>query len=482
MYENQVNSSSSTNVDEKDMYDLIIIGGGSAGFAAAIKASQFNKRVAIVESGIIGGTCLNVGCVPTKTLIKAAEIYNYGKSNPFVGISMKQISLDFKEIIKQKNNLLAELRKTKYIDIYEDDKNVTLLKGRAEFINQDTIQINGKQYKALKYIITTGSKSSIAKIEGLKSVNYLTNIEIMELDKLPETLVIIGGGWIAVEFAQMFSRFGTKVTMLQRNRRIVKNEEPEISEALEEALRNEGINIITDLSYEKVYEKNNKKYVTIIKDCNEQNITGDQLLVATGRVPNSDNMGLEKAAVEIDEKGFIKVNEYLQTSNSNIYAAGDVIGNYMLVTVDAHEGSISSENAIQNNVRKPNYKAVPHAIFTSPQVASVGLKENEAIKLGFKVDSRILNMKMVPKAAAIRNTQGFVKMIIDKNSKKVLGVHAIGELAADIIQEATFAIQYDLTNTDIANTIHVYPTMSEAIKLVAQSFEKDMKKLSCCAE
>ncbi len=240
-------------------FDLIIIGGGSAGFAAAIKASQFNKKVAVVESGVIGGTCLNVGCVPTKNLLRAAEVYHFGKENPFAGINMKQVSLDFKEIIMQKDNLLAELRKEKYIDIYENDKNITLLKGKAEFINQDTIQINGEQYKASKYIITTGSRSSIAKIDGLEGVKYLTNIEIMELDKLPEKLVIIGGGWIAVEFAQMFSMFGSKVTILQRSGRIVKNEEPEISEALEKALKNQGINIVTDLSFQKVYEENNRR-------------------------------------------------------------------------------------------------------------------------------------------------------------------------------------------------------------------------------
>lgn len=465
-----------------EVFDLIIIGGGSAGFAAAIKASELNKKVAIVESGIIGGTCLNVGCVPTKNLLRAAEIYHYGKDNPFEGVNIKQETLDFKEIISQKDNLLTELRKSKYIDIYENDKNISILKGKANFIDKDTIQLNEKQYKASKYIIATGSRASIPKIEGLESVKCLSNIEIMELDKLPEKLVIIGGGWIAVEFAQMFSRFGSKVTILQRSRRIVKNEEPEISEALEKALRNEGINIVTDLLFKKVYEENNRKYVTILKDGNEHIFEGDQLLVATGRIPNSDNMDLEKAGVKVDEKGFITVNDYLQTTNSNIYAAGDVIGNYMLVTVGAHEGSIVAENAIHNNIRKPNYKAVPHAIFTSPQVASVGLKENEAIKLGLNADSRILDMSLVPKAVAIRNSQGFVKMIIDKESKKILGVHAICELAAEIIQEATLAIQFNLTSIDIANTIYVYPTMSEAIKLVAQSFEKDMKKLSCCAE
>jgi mercuric reductase len=384
-------------------FDLIITGGGSAGFSAAIKASQFNKKVAVVESGVIGGTCLNVGCVPTKNLLRAAEIYHFGKENPFAGINMKQVSLDLEEIIMQKDNLLAELRKEKYIDIYENDKNLTFLKGKAEFINQDTIQVNEKQYKASKYIITTGTRSSVAKIDGLESVKYLTNIEILELDKLPEKLVVIGGGWIAVEFAQMFSMFGPKVTILQRSGRIVKNEEPEISEALEKALKNQGINIVTELSFQKVYEENNRKYV-IIKDGNEQNFEGDQLLIATGRTPNSDNMGLEKAGVIVDEKGFIKVNEYLQTSNPNVYAAGDVIGNYMLVTVDAHEGSVAGENATQNNIRKPNYKAVPHVIITSPQVGSVGLKEADAIELGLKVDSRTLDMALVPKAAAIRNT------------------------------------------------------------------------------
>jgi mercuric reductase len=463
-------------------FDLIVIGGGSAGFAAAIKASQLNKKVVIIEKGVIGGTCLNVGCVPTKNLLRAAELYNYGKYTPFCGINLKQEPLDFKEVIKQKNSLITELRKTKYIDIYEKDRNITMIQGKAEFINKDTIKINGQQYKATKYIITTGSRASIPQIPGLADVNYLTNIEIMELEKLPETLVVIGGGWIAVEFAQMFARFGSKVTMLQRSSRIVKNEESEISEALEKILLNENIEIIKELSFKSVYEENNKKYVTVIKDGNEHTFEGDELLVATGRIPNSDTMALEKARINVDEKGFIKVNEFLQTSNPDIYAAGDVIGNYMLVTVDAHEGSVAGENAIQGNIKKPNYKAVPHAIFTSPQVASVGLRENDAVKEGYKIESRKLDMKMVPKAAAIRDTKGFVKMIIDKNSKKILGVHSIGELAADIIHETTLAIQHDLTIDDISNTIHVYPTMSEAIKLVAQSFYKDMTKLSCCAE
>lgn len=463
-------------------FDLIVIGGGSAGFAAAIRASELGKTVGIIEQDVVGGTCLNVGCVPTKNLLRVAELYNYGKNSPFSGIKLKQESLDFKKIIQEKNDLIIELRKAKYVDIYEKDRNITMIIGKAEFINKDTIIVNEQQYKASKYIITTGSKSKLPEIPGLKDVNYLTNIEIMELEKLPEVLVIIGGGLIAVEFAQMFARFGSKVTILQRGNRIVKDEEPEISEALENALLKEGIEIIKELSFKSVYEKNNKKYVTIKKGGNKHIVEGDQLLIATGRIPNSVNIGLKEAEVNTDDKGFIEVNGFLQTSNPNVYAAGDVIGNYMLVTVDAHEGSVASENAILGNTKNPNYKAVPHAIFTSPQVASVGLKESDAIKQGYDIDSRKLDMKMVPKAAAIRNTKGFVKMIIDKKSNRIIGVHAIGELAADIIHEAVLAIQYDLTVDDISNTIHIYPTMSEAIKLTAQSFHKDMTKLSCCAE
>ena len=463
-------------------YKLIVIGGGSAGFAAALKASELNEKVAIIETGVVGGTCLNVGCVPSKSLIQAAGINSMPTRNPYKGIQLSNTPVDFSKLIDQKNELLNELRQAKYIDIYTNDPNIDLIHGTASFIESNTIRVNDRTYSAEKFIISTGSSASVLDLDGLDQIPYLTNIEALDLKELPLKITILGGGSVAVEFAQMFKRLGSEVTMIIRSDRILRKEDIEIALALEIALENEGIHISKNYTIDKMTHSND--LITIHGTINQvkHSVTSNQLLVAAGRVPNTVQLNLENAGVALDSNGFIQVNQFLQTTAPNIYAAGDVIGGEMLVTIDAHEGSIAARNALNPDRVPINYKAVPHAIFTDPQIAVVGLTAEQAILHGFEVSTSVLPISLVPKAIAIHQTVGFVKMVIDKNTQQILGVHIISHLASEIIHEATIAIRYNMTIDDILDTIHVYPTMSESIKLVALSFRKDTSKLSCCAE
>ncbi len=296
-------------------------------------------------------------------------------------------------------------------------------------------------------------------------------------------MIILGGRFVALEFAQMYSHFGTKVTVLQRNPTIIPDDEEEISVALQKFLKDEGIKIVTGVKILSVKEKGGMKIVTCEIGGKKKNFKAESLLVATGRRPNTSGLGLEKIGVKLNDNGAIIVDDEMRTSAPNIFAAGDVTGEPMLVTVAAHQGAVAAQNAIDDCChRKADLSIVPHAIFTHPQVASVGLKEKEAIDKGYKVKIRVLDFHLVPKAAVIRDTGGLIKMIVEDGTDVILGVHILSPEAGDIIHEATLAVKKKMTIHEIIDTIHVYPTLSESIKIVAQSFLKDVSKLSCCAE
>lgn len=479
-------------------FDLIIIGGGSAAFASAIKANELGAKVAIVEEGVIGGTCLNRGCIPTKNLLKAGEIYYYSKKNSFEGINIQQRPLDFKRLIEQKDKLVKDLRKVKYIDILKAYPDIRFIKGRAEFLSDREIKVGKDILRAEKFIIATGASPSILPINGLDRVEYLTSTEALNLKKLPKSMIILGGRFVALEFAQMYSHFGTKVTVLQRSSKIIPDEEDEISVALQKFLTDEGIRIITGVKLLSV--KRTKPFTSpvpkgvrvrvrgmMVVNCEvegkKKTFKAEGLLIATGRRPNTSGLGLEKIGVKLNDKGAIIVNDEMRTSISNIFAAGDVTGEPMLVTVAAHQGAVAAQNAVDDCChKKVNLSFVPHAIFTHPQVASIGLKEKEAINKGYKIKTRVLDFHLVPKAAVIRDTKGLIKMVVEDGTDVILGVHILSPEAADIIHEATLAVQKRMTIHELIDTIHVYPTLSESIKIVAQSFLKDVSKLSCCAE
>lgn len=467
----------------EEKYDLAILGGGAAAFAAAIKASELGAKVAMIESGTIGGTCVNVGCVLSKYLLTIGEKFYYSHKHQFKGVKEVPFRLNFSEVIVGKDELLVHLRKSKYSDVIEAFPNIDFIPERGEFVEKDTVKAGEKILKADKFIIATGSSSHILRLPGIEEVNYLTNVEALSLRELPQSMVILGGRALALEFAQMYAHFGTKVTVLQRSSHIIPEEEKEISEALRKYLEDEGIKIYTGVATKALRKEGNYQVVTAQIEEKEEEFKAEKLLMATGRKPNTSGLGLEKVGVEVDERTeAVIVNEELKTSASNVWAAGDVTGHMMLETVAGKEGSIAAQNALTANKVKMDLSAVPRAVFTLPQVASVGLTDKQANQQNYRCSCRVLSMSMVPKAAIIKDTRGLIKMVTDAGTKRVLGIHILSPLATEMIHEATLIVKHRLTVDDVIDTVHIFPTLSEAIKIVAQSFTKDISKLSCCVE
>jgi len=468
-------------------YDFIILGQGSAAFAAAIKANDLGIKTAMIggnatKGTVVGGTCVNVGCMPSKRLITVANTFYHAINNSFNGIKYNRGKLNFKKVIVQKNAMVEKFRKEKYADVVKELKNVAYFNGKGSFISKNQVKVGSETLEGKKFLIAVGAKTFIPPIKGIENIDYLTNEEALSLKELPKSLCVLGAGALSLEFAQLYSHFGTKVTVLQRGERILSNAEPEISDNLRKYLEEEGIKIITEMNINFVKKIGKNKIVNITHNGKILNIECEHFLIATGRTPNTGNLGLDKIEVKTDKKGFIVVNNEMQTSNSNIWAAGDVIGEPMLETIAAKEGAVAVENAFTKNKKKIDFTEVPRAVFTYPEAASVGLTDAEANAKGIKCVCRVLSFELVPKAHVIGDTRGVIKIVMQKDNKRIVGIHILAPHAADIIHEATLAVKFKLTIDDIIDTVHVFPTLSEAIKLAAQSFYKDISKLSCCTE
>lgn len=465
-------------------YDLIIIGGGSAGFAAAIKANSLGAKTAMINSELpLGGTCVNVGCVPSKTLLHTAEFAWRAKNNPPAGISFSGVNIDFKAAVEHELSLVEKFRKEKYEDVVADLENVKFIEGKARFVAKNQIEANGQKFAAEKFLIANGSTAVAPPIPGLDKVPYVTHIEALKTKELPKRLLVLGGGPLALEFAQMYHHFGSNVTILQRSQ-IIKDHEPEISRGLSDVFKGEGIQVYENLEFLEVKEVEGEKFVKVrLQRGQEMLVSGDTLLVGIGKRPNTQSLGLETVGVETEKDGAVKVSEIMQTTAVNIWAAGDVAGApKRLETTAAKEGNIATDNALNNANRKMTYNDVPSVIFTNPAVASVGLTDAQAQQNGIPCRCSTIPINLVPKARIIDDTRGIIKMVIGENTKKIIGVHILARDAGDLIHEGTLAVKFGLTTDQIIDTVHVFPTLSEATKLVATSFEKDITKLSCCIE
>lgn len=461
---------------------LVILGGGSAAFSAATKASELGAKVTIINDGLpIGGTCVNVGCVPSKTLIRAAEVQHRALHHQFKGITSDSKVTDFKALFQQKKELVEELRQAKYLDVVADLPDFQLIEGRAQFTASDTVEVNGATIKADRILIATGATSYIPPVPGLKESGYLTNVSAFELTELPKSMIVLGGRYTALECAQMFARLGTKVTILQRSPRILPTESEDLTGELTRYLTDEGIDVVTGVSLQEVSKADGRVIVKAKVDGREQIFEAEHVLVTTGRTPNTKNMGLEAVGIKLDDKGFIKVNDQLETSIESVYAAGDVIGEPMFVYTAAYEGALAAENAINNASRKRDYTALPWVIFTDPQVAGVGLDEQQALKQGIDADTSTLPLAHVPRSLAARDTRGFIKLIRDKKTDKLVGARILAPEGSELLMEVSLAIRHGITVKEIVSAFHPYLTLSEGIKLAAITFGKDVSKLSCCA-
>ena len=465
-----------------EKFDLIIIGGGAGAFAAAIRANELQAKTALINAGLPwGGTCVNVGCVPSKTLLWAGEILNLAKHHHIPGIELEVKKIDFQKIVQDELSLVDKLRQEKYEKVLKNLENVTAIEGIAKFVSPNEIEVNNKKLSAEKFIIATGSTANIPPIAGIKQVGFLTHIEALRLKKIPRSLAVIGAGPLGLEFAQMFARFGTKVTILQRGHSILPLAEPILAKRLQEILEKEDVAIKTNAQIKSAKQTDKGKMLTFEVEGEEKNIETEEILLAAGKIPNTQELGLEKAGVETNQKQAIIVNQHFQTSQKNIFAVGDVINAPLrLETTAGYEGTLAADNALNDNSLSLDYGAVPYTVFTDPQLAAVGLTEEQQMKQMKVCSCRSVPFSAIPKAIITRRDEGMIKMMINPKDKRILGVHILGPNAGDIIAQAMILIKNKNTIDDVINSLPVFPTLSEAIKIAALSFKKDISKLSCC--
>jgi mercuric reductase len=460
--------------------DLAVIGAGSAGFSAAIAAADLGAHVALIGYGRIGGTCVNIGCVPSKTLIRAMDSLHHAKTaGRFAGIRADARVEDWSALVRHKDELVSSLRQAKYVELLPNYNTIAYLEGRAR-LAEGGVAIDGHRLTAGRVIIATGAAPALPPIPGIDGVPYLTSTTALELKRLPKSLLVIGGGYIGCELGQMFARAGVAVTIVDIVP-ILSTAEPEIAKGLGRYLRDEGLVIRDGVRTKAVRKTERGIALDIAADGRDEMLEAEQVLVATGRRPNTGGMGLEDAGVALLPNGGIKVDDRMRTTKAGVYAAGDVTGRDPFVYMAAYGAKIAAENALNGDSRRYDSTAMPSVVFTDPQLASVGLTEAQARERGLRVQTAVLPLDYVARALAARDTRGLIKLVADSDGGRLLGAHILAPEGADSIQAATIAIKCGLTVQQLAETIFPYLTTVEGLKLAAQSFTKNMAQLSCCA-
>ncbi len=461
-------------------YDLLIVGAGAAAFAAAIQASERGARVAMVEHGQVGGTCVNVGCVPSKALLRAAEVYELAGHNPHRGVPTSTGPVRLDELVAQKDALVERMRQEKYRDLI-GEYGWELIEGHAEFRDPQTLLVDQRPLRARRYLVASGARPAIPPLDGLEETGYLTSTSALERTQLPRRLLVVGGNYIGLELGQLYAQLGAQVVLFEMLERISPLEEPQVSETLAAILEGEGVEVVTGARVLRAGRAGGQKTLTVLVDGEERVVHGDEILLAAGRRPNTDRLGAERAGIELDERGAIRTDETQRTTNPRVYAAGDCTAAPQFVYVAAAQGAVAARNALRDGEERLDYTALPRITFTRPQVAAVGLTEAQAEEAGFELETRTLSLEAVPRALVNLDTRGFVKLVAERASGRILGATAVAENAGDVILAATYAVQFGLTVEQVAGTWAPYLTMGEGLKLAAQTFTRDVAKLSCCA-
>lgn len=455
---------------------LLIVGGGAAAFAAATRAADLGVQVTMINDGLpLGGTCVNVGCVPSKHMLEAVRRHHDAKE--LLGPEIAVPPVDLPALKKNKDELVAKLRQMNYHDVLGALGNVRLIEGRARFTGPRTVEVNGESLTADRILIATGARTRIDAAPGLAEAEPLTNITALDLDEVPSTVAIVGAGPLGLEFAQILARASPDPSSIHLIGRILPGHEPEVSEAIAQSLTGEGIKMHAG---QRVVRVEGKAPAVRVHLDDGSSLEVERVLAATGITPNTDALGLDAAGIHIDTEGFVQVDARQETNVPGVYAAGDVTDTMALETVAAKQGYNAAHNAITGESRTIDYDQVPHAVYTDPQVASVGWTEARMME---ELDSclcRTLSMEHVPKAHAAGDTRGLVKLVIHPETKVIFGAHAVGVHAAEIIHIPLMAMRSGFTIDDLIETIHAFPTYAEAWKMCAQSFTRDVEAMSCC--
>ena len=459
---------------------IAVIGSGGAAMAAALKATERDARVTLIEGGTIGGTCVNIGCVPSKVMIRGAQIAHSQGHHAFAGVPRNQPVIDRRAMVQQQQRLVEQLRIAKYETILESNPAISLVRGMARFKNAATLLVTkpdgGEQtIRSDRILLAVGARPAIPGIEGLDDTPYWTSTEALVAERLPEHLIIIGGSVVAVELAQAFRRLGAEVTVLARST-LLSKDDPVIGKSLQTALESEGIKVELHTVPAAVHHDGKDFIVSTARS----ELRCDRLLVATGRQSNADTLALENAGVETTQAGNIIVDDHMRTSVNHIYAAGDCTDQPQYVYVAAAAGTRAAINMTGGDAAL-DLTAMPAVVFTDPQVATVGMTEQQAKEQGINTESRMLSMDNVPRALANFDSRGFIKLVAETETGRLLGAQVLVAEGGEIIQSAALAIRNRMTIQELADQLFPYLTMVEGLKLCAQTFTKDVKQLSCCA-
>lgn len=469
-------------------YDLAIIGSGGAAFAAAIAASGQGARVVLVERSQIGGTCVNVGCVPSKTLL-AAAIARHGASTPrFPGILTSAGPVDTAALFAGKDALVTQLRRDRYVDLAAG-YGWEIIAGDAAFggTSRDPVldvALTGggtRLIEAGQYLVATGAAPWAPPIPGLAEAGYLTSATALNLNRVPESVIVLGGNAIGLELAQLFARLGSRVSVAEALDRLAPFGEPEISAGIEAVLREEGIDVRTGVRAIAVTRGEGDRSVRLAIAGRADQVRAGEVLVATGRRPVTAGLNLETAGVKTGQRGEVAVDDQMRTSNLRVWAAGDVTGGPQFVYVAAAQGALAAGNALAGTGRTLDYTALPWVTFTSPAIASAGMTSAQVAAAGIACDCRVLPLEYVPRALVSRDTRGLVKIVAEAGTGRLLGVHALADGAGELITAASYALTGGMTVGQLADAWVPYLTMAEALRLAAQTYSRDISKLSCCA-
>jgi mercuric reductase len=448
-------------------FDLIVLGAGSAAFAAAIRARDLGRSVLLVEQGAIGGTCVNVGCVPSKVLVADSERARVTGA-PVLA-----------QAVARKAALVDRLRREKYVDLI-DAYGIELREGRAQLVGPHTVALDGETLTAGAAVVATGARPAVPPIAGLAETGYLTSTSALEMSEAPKRLAVIGANAVGLELGQAFGNFGSQVAFLDIAR-VAPFEEREVSEAIRGVLEDAGHAVLEGARTDRVRLEDGERVLEGTHAGEPFELRVDEILVATSRVPNTEHLGLDAVGVDTDRRGGIVVDSRQRTSVPSIWAAGDVTSQPQFVYVAAAAGAAAAENALASGSEQLDFGALPRIIFTTPTIASAGLTEDQARELGFDVESRVLPLDAVPRALVNGDTRGLVKLVAEAASRRLLGASIMADGAGEVIQSAVLAIDRGMTVDELASTWAPYLTMAEALKLAAQTFTRDVARLSCCA-
>ena len=442
------------------IYDAIVIGSGQAGNPLSHRLADLGWNVALVEKAHLGGTCINTGCTPTKAMVASAQVAHYARNAARWGVRASGVSVDLGKVVDRKNKVVESFRSGQQSNV-DRRPNLTLYRGQARFLAPRRLQVGDQLLEGERIFINTGTRTDTPRLEGLDQVPYLTNASLMELRELPEHLLVLGGGYIGLEFGQMFHRFGSQVTVVHRGEHIVAREDNDVADELQKILEGEGIRFVLQAQTSRVAQKDGKIALTFSVNGRPQTVTGSHLLVATGRRPNTDDLGLEKAGIETDKRGFIRVDNRLRTNVPNYWALGDVKGGPAFTHVSYNDFQIVYGNLIEKRSWTTDNRPVPYSVFTDPQLGRVGLTEQEARATGRKLKVGKYPMAYIARAIERDETSGFMKLVVDAENDRILGAAILGSEGGELVQTLGALMLADAPYTVLKGAVYIHPTLAE---------------------